>query len=347
MIPSALSLLSSGAGQGSLIFGNGAPAGSFFQYVEGWTDDAHGWHFLSSPVLNQPIRPGFVPADPVGNAQDFYKWDEVMDQWINSRGPDGTWNTGFEDNFSTGKGYLIAYQNTSTLEFSGILNCASSAVTGLTRTEPSTHTGWHLLGNPFSSPLAWNNGSWNLADASGVAKIWNEANASYTDIPAGGIIPASQGFMVEALVNGASLTIPASARVHSAQPWYKNTGDPVIRLSVSDPVHSTSQESVLVFNQMATNNFDAVLDGHFLAGHAPLFYSMMDGEKLSTNALPATGSDLSVPFCFSPSEDGEFILRADEITNIAGPVTLVDLHENRNQDLKVESCVPLPCRTGR
>jgi hypothetical protein len=250
--------------------------------INAWGDADHGWHLLSSPVTAQAIQPGFVSTPPDAG-EDFYSWDEATNFWINSKDLSGAWNTSFDNNFAVGKGYLVAYQNTSTRSFAGILNTSNVNLTGLTNSSGINH-GWNLLGNPFASALKWNDGNWSLSNVTATAKLWDEAGAAYVDIVSNDIIPALNGFMVETSGSGA-LTIPIAARTHSSQAWYKN-GEGRILLTARDLDNNRAQQSVIRLNNESTEGFDSQFDSHFLGGFAPKFYSIQGEEMLSTNSLP-------------------------------------------------------------
>ncbi len=178
----------------------------------------HGWHFLSAPVADQSVSAFHDHTS--GN--DFYKWDEAAptNGWVNRKIDGGSLNAAFETAFMAGRGYLIANASASAPAFVGNINVSDVSVSGLANTSNASYPGWHLLGNPFACALSWNNGDWALSNINANSKIWDEANASYTTIEPNGIIPAMNGFMVYSDGDG-SLTIPASARQHSSQNWYK------------------------------------------------------------------------------------------------------------------------------
>ena len=101
------------------------------RYLTAWTDDYHGWHFLSSPVVGQDIQPGFV-SSPFAANEDFYKWDEASGLWINSKLEGPIWNPAFETTFGNGTGYMLAYGLTQINEFAGTLNTAGINKSGFT-----------------------------------------------------------------------------------------------------------------------------------------------------------------------------------------------------------------------
>jgi hypothetical protein len=270
--------------------------------INGWSDDDHGWHLLSSPMTAQSIQPGFV-SDPPVSGEDFYSWDEATNTWINSKNNSGAWNSGFDANFQVGKGYLVAYQSSSTKVFAGTLNTTGSSITGLTNSAGANH-GWNLLGNPFPSAIKWNDGSWNLNNVTATAKIWDEAGASYVDISGNDIIPALNGFMVETSGSG-SLVIPLASRTHSTNAWYKDSEARII-LTARDLENNTTQQSVIKVNDQATNGFDNMFDSHFLSGYAPKFYSLIGEEKMSTNVLPDLADNRTIELGFVKNGAGTF-----------------------------------------
>lgn len=302
------------------------------RYIPAWTSNVHGWHFLSSPVSSQAIQPEFVPNPPTA-AQDFFSWDEPSAMWKNTKLNNGgniIWNPDFETTFDLGKGYLIAYNSNQTKSFEQVLNVEDVTFTSLSRSG-GNFSGWHLLGNPFSSAIVWNDGNWNMTNISGTAKIWNESNASYSDIPANNIIPAMNGFMVQVTQSTGSLTIPAASRTHANQSWFKNSDYEEIKLLVKDLQQSTAQESTIIFHPEATKGFDPKLDSHFLAGYAPQFYSVLENEHLSVNALPKPASYEQIPFNFISNGSTEY--RIDLVSNSTGFSVILKDHKTGNEQI--------------
>jgi len=331
---------SDATGSGSMIFNTTSISGTMDRFISHWTDDSHGWHFLSSPVASQAIQPLFVPATPDAT-EDFYAWDETNNWWYNSKDGNMSWVSGFDASFIPGKGYLVAYLTNVTKTFTGTFNVANVPKSGLTNT-PGPYggnditPGWNLLGNPFTSALIWNNGAWSLNNIATVAKIWTENYASYSDIDinTGGIIPATQGFMVNVTdVAGGSLTIPAAARTHSTQNWYKSTGIPCIKLLAHNLAAQTAQESTVMFNNQATAGYSPAFDCRFFPGYAPQFYSVDGSEHLSTNVLPSLDNQTIIPFNFIKTTGVNYSIEATKIDNIEGQVYLTDLKLDKTQNL--------------
>ncbi|MEI7725562.1 MAG: T9SS type A sorting domain-containing protein, partial [Bacteroidota bacterium] len=338
-------LNSDATGTGSLIFNNTGVNGIVQRYVSAWGDASHGWHLLSAPVTAQPFQPTFVSSPP-GSSEDFYLWSETTALWINSKSGTSpyTFNPVFGTNFELGKGYLVAYGSAGAKTFSGTLNFSDVSKPGLTNTPGPLYvngftSGWNLIGNPFTSPITWYTGWTHSTNIGAVAKIWNESGASYTDITAGGIIPATQGFMVEVTAGTppgpwtGSLTIPAKSRTHSATAWYKSSGNPSVKLVAHDLAGQTAQESVIIFNTQATPGYDQEFDSHFLPGYAPQFYSVDGTDHLSTNVLPELNGQTVVPFNFIKTDGSDYTIEAAQIDNFSSQVLLTDLKTNQTQNL--------------
>lgn len=277
------------------------------RYIPGWRDTDHGWHFLSSPVTSQAIS-SFHTA---GSGNDFYKWNEPTNEWINRTTSGGGLNTGFEANFELGTGYLIANSDNSTKIFSGNINVNDVPVSGLSNTETSYYKGSNLLGNPFTSALKWNDGNWSLGTTiADNCQIWDEENAGYSVISPNGYIPAMNGFMVYTSSDNGTLTIPKAAQTHEGNNWMKNDflENESVVLKAVDEAGQTAQESIIRFDMNASKCFDLKYDSYFIAGFAPMFYSISEQENYALNTLPKRTQDLVIPMGFVKNGSSEFYI---------------------------------------
>jgi hypothetical protein len=217
------------------------------------------------------------------------------------------WNGG--TNFNEGQGYLVSYEAANTTQtFTGVLNTDDVAIENMS----NGGNGWHLLGNPYASALVWNDDdNWILEDVAGTAKIWHEANKSYSDIAANGIIPSAQGFMVQVNNSSNSLLFLETARTHSATPFYKSGNEKLV-LVAAETEGGSAQESKIIVNPMATEGFDFDFDSRFLAGYAPQLYSVVGDELLSTNSLPELATGKVIPLGFVKNAATAFTIELKE-----------------------------------
>jgi len=321
-----------GATASLIVYGTINGDANIERYIAGYNDNVHGWHLLSSPVDSQAISFFHTP----GSGNDFLKFDEANDLWVNRTATGGVLNTDFETTFIPGTGYLIANINSSKQIFSGVPKNTDIIIQEISYTESSTHSGWHLLGNPYPSALIWNNTAWNLINIDATAKIWNESSASYIDIaPDTGIIPAMQGFMVHVNAPSGSLTIDASDRTHNDRNWYKDAGANELKLTVYDREGNTSQETIIKVVEGATRGFDSEFDSHFLAGNAAMFYSNTSEGALSTNAIPELTAETAIALSFVKNSSSTFYIEAEGVNTLAPlkSVFLTDVKTNVTQRL--------------
>jgi hypothetical protein len=326
---------------GSLIHNTAGVNATVGRYINNWTigNEDLGWHFLSSPVISQPIRPEFIPlGDPLPTEIDFYKWDEnfigpgCIGCWINTKDDDGNWNTSFENNFVVGRGYLVAYTSPygdDVKEFKGHVNVSDYTITNMSNTPTGSYPGWHLLGNPFSSAIDWAQGSWTKTNIGAIPQIWEESAASYELIDNiggdNGIIPAMNGFMVYTDTdNSNTLTIPTDSRVHSDHYWYKATTiNESIRLLAHDVEKGTRQQTTIRQNINASEGFDLQYDSYFIAGFAPMFFSVYGDDAYALNTIPAFNNSTIIPLDFYNSGSEYYSI---ELEN--GPVGMdIFLHD--------------------
>ena len=297
----------------------------------GWSDWDAGWHQISSPVASQPIV-DFVTAG-AGNGYDFYGWDEPTNMWMNYKAAGfEAWNDN-SANFNVGQGYLVSYESQNiTQTFTGELNSDDVTLENISK----GGNGWHLLGNPYASALVWNDeNNWILDNVAGNAKIWHETNKSYSDIAPNGIIPSAQGFMVQVSDAANGILFYATARTHDTQPFYK-AGNEQLLLVAAETEGGSAQESKIIINSMATEGFDFEYDSRFLAGYAPMLYSVVGDEMLSTNSLPELTSGKVIPFGFVKNAATNFTIELKE--SIPGTVVyLTDFKTGLVQNLTQNS----------
>ncbi|MEI8045930.1 MAG: T9SS type A sorting domain-containing protein [Bacteroidota bacterium] len=294
------------------------------RYITAYTSDANGWHFLSSPI-NTPNIASNTNLTPGATTDDFFAWDEVHYQWLDQKV--GTNNI---TTMVNGNGYLVAYQTAATKYMIGAPNNTDMTFTNLTKTTGKGE-GWHLLGNPFTSAIKWNNGSYAISGIGLVAKLMGNMGG-YTDIGENNIIPAMQGFFVQAASAVNAITIPLNARTHSTTNWTKSAGNSHILLTANDLESQMVQESWVRVNDQATSGYDYQYDSHFMPLYAPQFYSLAGDEKLSTNCLPSLPAESLIPFGFVKNDASSFSIELKE--SIDGyQVFLKDLKINTDQNL--------------
>lgn len=335
---------SDASGTGSLITANGvgATVERFLTKYDVVGDQM--FHLISSPVAAQAIRPEFVSnAATIPAGTDFYSFSESTNEWINTRAAGDIWNTAFEDNFTIGKGYLVAYPTNVTKNFTGALNSAEVVLTCSNTAPPTGGNGWNLLGNPFPSAIDWNALS-RSAGLDNALYYYDNAEQKYryylpvagdgTSLGSGSrYIPAMQGFMVHASTNGATLTIPTAAKTHNGQNiYYKSTATVPGSLSLKVAANGHEDEAFIHFNSQATTAFDGSFDAYKLKSYSSdvpnLYTKGSDGSELAINGLPELSETTTIPVYLEYKTAGTYTFTAD-LSGISGTlVFLNDLKEN-------------------
>jgi len=252
------------------------------------TQDDANYHLISTPVSPQNIQPEFV-ADPPEHTTDFYRWDEPLAIWVNSKTTGGSWNTFFQPGddrtFIKGQGYLIASSTDVVRNFSGnIINSNLDLPLSFTAGD---YAGYNLLGNPYTSALNADINTWSKTNVEDAVWVWDPASGNYktwngsAGTLQGGIIPEMQGFFVKAKAPFSSLTIPASSRVHSGQPEYKSATAFELHISLSGGGYC--DETVLYTSRTQPGLQDKMHNvGKFMGFHdAPQLYFLEGGEMFS------------------------------------------------------------------
>jgi len=306
-----------------------ATVGRFVDAAD-WEDSEEGWHFLAAPVSNQEISGDWTP-EGTGGDYDFYSWDEPSNLWLNQK---------LEENnlthFIPGRAYFVAYENPGIRDFAGNLMVEFLNLSGLDHTPGGVYAGWHLAGNPYTAALNWGHPDWIKNNISPNAKVWDESMRSYRDITEdfNNLIPPMNGFMVyvEEGLTG-HLMIPPTARQHPEAGWLKSGPDGSIVLAAVEEGGRSVQECIIREIPEAGENFDSRYDAKFMAGFAPLFYSVAKGQPLSLNSIPVLHDSLVITLFFKKHKAGRFSIRLIHADNPYRKIYLTDQTNSSVTDL--------------
>ncbi|MDD2964940.1 MAG: T9SS type A sorting domain-containing protein [Bacteroidales bacterium] len=291
------------------------------------------YYFISSPVNSADLATIF-PSGQVSSIF-FRSFVESSGNWVNHEIP---------YNLINGKGYSFYLASGTSCEATFTGSAITTNVTPVLTNIGSGgvhYAGWNLLGNPFTSSIQWGQGDWNLNDVSNGVYVWS--NGSYKSYVGGvgeltnGIIPPQQGFFVKANGASPSLTIPANARVHSSQPFYKETTAEVLRLGITNNQNEYSDAAYIRFTPDATAGFDNDFDAYKLenAAEAPMIFTNADDVNLSINALPSIEEFPEIVVAFNAGTEGVYTLTASGMESFpSGDIILTDLKNNARQSLR-------------
>jgi formylmethanofuran dehydrogenase subunit C len=208
-----------------------------------------------------------------------------------------------------------------------------------------------LVGNPYPSTLDWNNAAgWTKTNISDAIYYWDPANnrvASYVNGAGanGGTqyIPAMQSFHVTTTGSGgtSSVSINNNARLSTfISPYFRAAEDDVVRVHLTSCADTRrSDETVIRFNEYATNDFDYDLDAHKIlnTGDMPSVYTATKGNIYSINSYVSVDSAKYIPLATKLASDGSYTLKVSG-TNPDIDYILVDKLLGTSRSIDNDSC---------
>jgi hypothetical protein len=218
----------------------------------------------------------------------------------------------------------------TTTSYVGVLNTGN-----ISKALTKGGDGWNFVGNPYPSAVDWDASGWTKTNlASDGYAIWNGAlltNAQYI----GGVgtngasryIHAAQGFFVQASSPG-SIGVSNAVRVHNAQVFLKDEEVISNLLSLTVSNSTTSDETVIHFNEAATSELDYSFDARkLLAVASPQAYTLLGNDKMAINTFNNTNQTPVVTMGFNAPVAGDYTITASNIESFdaSTPIYLEDL----------------------
>lgn len=333
-----LKLKSTSAGTASLLDESGGVSltGSGAIYAERYIAK-NSWHMIS------PVTTGVT-------ARDFY-WNDNPKCWLSSHSEATnayTPNTNLNTSMPVGQGWMVWLDNA----YSGA--GATATMTGSLRSSsltPSiaysgTGKGHNLVGNPFPVAINWQSGTWTRTNLELTVWVWNNSTNNYLyrttaggGTMANGMIPQGQAFFVHANAASPALTIPADARAHSAQSFYK-AGEDISGYTnyiIVNAMQGQQTDAVWIsFGDNGSTGFENGWDASKRAGgeSAPQLYLVESGTRLSIDHLYSLhDSERIVNMSYQTGTSGVQTLTADLSHFTGSLVFLEDIQTGQTQNL--------------
>lgn len=344
-----------------------------------------GYRLLSSPVSNTTVADlattGFTPVlnsafntplNPI-NVRPYpnvFGFDETRFGANNSStfqqgyfSPVGSAPQALDAALQVGRGYSVYMVGTAKPDFVGTLNNGPVLVapaTGvgtpgqLTRTGTNGKTGWHLLGNPYPSPIDWDLVSvptgmdptvYTLRTTGGTGGVYT-ALTNGVGAPGTDLIASGQGFFAFVTAptsftfrNTARVTSYANPVVYRSAPDQRPTAHLTIRRA-DQAADAEADAAYVYFQNGATAAIERGIDARKrrAEGDAASIFTLTNGEELAINGLPTTSIEAAtVPLGVVLPVAGTYELTAADLRNFApGAVTLVDARTNTTYDLSAQ-----------
>ncbi|WP_167856393.1 kelch repeat-containing protein [Hymenobacter metallicola] len=229
---------------------------------------------------------------------------------------------------------------------------------GITRTSltrgAQPESGWHLLGNPYPSPIDWNRvGRTNVDAAAYVYRSTGQYDGGYTAYVNGvgtNIMPMGQAFFVRTSAAGASGSVAftnASRETTYTDPIYARPAQtetrPLVQLTLQrvGATGAASQDDFYVYEQAgATSGFDSEYDAlkvQLNGGAQPSLYQQVGTDALAIQGLPAGNTPRSLALGLNAAEAGTYEFSPTQLLNLAAtePVWLEDKLTGTWHDLRL------------
>ena len=281
--------------------------------------------------------------------------------------------SGLGDAMTVGRGYAVRVNGTPEVVFAGGAFTTGNQTVALTRTgSDPNNSGWNMTGNPFPSPLDWDQvtipGGMSgqvsvqspLASSTANGGVYLTRIGGTGTLPSG-VIPAAQGVFVRRTAGAGSFTFEQSARVTTVggpTTHYRSTDTrPLLRLALEGTARLTGMvdEAIVYFENGATSGQDDRFDATrvaFSSGDAPSISTRLaNGALAQVDGRPVLMQDVEIPLDVRANVAGVYVLNARLLTNFAAgqPVLLIDALTGTTQDLRAIStyrCQLDPAATG-
>ncbi|KAA9324962.1 CARDB domain-containing protein [Adhaeribacter soli] len=285
-----------------------------------------GYTPVVNPAYNNAVKPGLVRPFP-----NVFAFDESRLNSDSARFED--FGFGWESPASTsspmrpGHGYSV---NTPvrTVDFNGTLNNGTVNVGTLTR-GATANSGWHLLGNPYPSPMDWDQvtkpaGMMNAVYTFRSDSRYGGSYASYVNGVGnltGGVIPAMQGFFVRvsSTVSGFSFSNADRVTNYTNPSFYKTAETrPLVQLNLSN-AKGLADELFIYQEAGATVNDDAAFDAYKVqpnSADVPTLYAITpNGKSLAINGVPVLSQETIIPLGFYVGAAGTYTFEPAQLLN--------------------------------
>lgn len=379
----ALTLIST-AGKTALIDGAGMGEVLGTVSMQRYLDVAYGYKYFSTP-FNATRAGDFNDINLSASFPNFYSYNEDRSLGTGVERTDATgWEaiTNISAPINVLEGYALNFgvsTTPKTVSLNGVVNNGSYTRTMENNNREFTR-GFHLIGNPYPSPIDWNaSEGWTKLNVENGIYFFTAGTTQYTgtytsyvngisstDGKSSNIIPSMQGFFVKVTnpAQGASkvtgsLTINNKARVNDFSQQFLKTREAeersLLRLTAAFEGSIDKDAMVLYFSSNYQTVFNKETDAHKLMNtdvSVPNLYSLSEDKvNLSINALPPPESALydKIPLGITAEKSGRMEINLSHLQNIPGHwyIYLIDKERRIGQDLRKKSTFSFNIKEGK
>jgi hypothetical protein len=256
--------------------------------------------------------------------------------------------------FISGRGYSSFFRHTGagavgtvTINFTG----TNPSTAGVTLPVSPTANGFSLVGNPYPSPIVWNNGAgWTKANIGDVIVVRDNATGihqSYSATAGTGIIAAGQSFWVQSTTAGASLQINENAKTTGVHSFFR-TAEPIVdqvELLLTKGTTGTTDNARITIVEGSSALYDS-FDGVKFNNSIDDGTTITQVQDISTLSTDATPRSLAVNAIPTITCGQVFNLRVNDFLNPGETIVNYSLTINPSGFMKAISWVLRDNHTG-
>jgi hypothetical protein len=259
------------------------------------------WADLSSPVANatmsdwdtQPNGSNEIYMSGVGGPDgnvtstsgvwySVYSYLENTDIWTPVTNASTTtltpcqgWELWLSDNMTS--------LNALTFDTRGVPNIGTKTISVTNTASNTSGPGWNLVGNPYASPLSWDNLQATNTTLDPTYQIFDAGTGTYAVYGTGTDIPASQGFWIHTSSSTTMTFNEAHKGTSNSSTFHKSSYFPeAVMFKTSQLSYPYSQTSLLRPEKHATRSFEGEFDSQFMKSRieeAPGLTFLSDDNK--------------------------------------------------------------------
>ncbi|MDR5590214.1 T9SS type A sorting domain-containing protein [Christiangramia sp. SM2212] len=369
---SNLNLISSSL-QTALIDGSGTGNIIGLVSMQRYIDPAFGYKYFSSPFSDTMVGDFSAMVDFASAFPHFYRYNEDRED---SNGNDATGWEAYTDPTSSldlMRGYVANLGNETVAKnvtLTGTINNGSYSK-NLMNNNGTYTKGFHLVGNPYPSPIDWNASSgWTRTNMDAAAYFFSADNTdqytgSYTsyvnDISSSGttssVIPSMQGFFVH-VKDGTTGTFGMNnnVRINDYDQEFFKTPEiqkSLIRISAKFSDQEKEDHMVVYMENFSSKDFDGSKDALKLfntSDDLPNIYGIAGDKELSINAIPDSQlmSKEWLPLGMELKRNGKLTISIKDFEGLDSSIRvfLIDTKTNSFTDL-IKEIFEFNASTGR
>lgn len=256
-----------------------------YQQSESGSESESKWYTISSPLKDVTSTSSVSGLLTTESDFDLYRYDEPTHTWQNAK--PGVGSTNFQT-IESGRGYLYANAENTTLEFKGNINTEDVNYTLTAQSE--VLNGFHLVGNPYTHDISFNHLSADAELANGYYVLNGEGAWGATLGNEGDVIKVGQGALIKTTADG-KLTISRDAATtrKNKQDVVDTSKKSTISLTVANSNYS--DRAFVVFDKGV--GLDKINHEN---ENIPLLYIPQDGTDYAIAMMDENISEIPVSF---------------------------------------------------